>query len=218
MVKVKICGFTRAEDVRVACSLGVDMVGTILVPRSPRYVPIEQAREILAAASGEVAKVAVFMPRVPDDVEEIARKLKPDYLQLHFTFPANELRGFRDRLEAKIIGVTPVPRKIESPQDIVHRAVEIAGVADFVLVDTKGPYGGGTGLTHDWSMSCKIRDAVDKPVFLAGGLDPSNVKDAIKIVRPYGVDVATGVESSPGKKDVRLMREFIEAVRRVRDG
>lgn len=213
MVKVKICGFTRTEDVKMACELGTDMVGTILVPGSPRYVPVDRAREILNAAGGEVAKVAVFMPKGPEDVEEIAQKLKPDYLQLHLTFPADELRDIKDRLEAKLIGVASVPRKIEHPREIIERAIEVAKVVDFVLVDTKGPHGGGTGLTHEWSLSAEIRNAVDKPVFLAGGLNPSNVKRAIKMVRPYGVDVATGVESSPGKKDAKLMREFIEAAK-----
>lgn len=213
MVKIKICGFTRAEDVKTACSLGVDMVGTILVPKSPRYVTVEQAREILNAASRGVAKVAVLMPESPEDVERIARELKPDYLQLHLTFPADELRELKDRLEAKIIGVAPVPRDIEHPQDIVERAIDVSKVVDFVLIDTKGPYGGGTGLTHDWKLSAEIRNAVDKPAFLAGGLNPSNVRHAIKMVRPYGVDVATGVESSLGKKDAKLMREFIEAAR-----
>lgn len=189
------------------------MVGTILVSGSPRYVPVEKAREILNAAGGGVARVAVLMPKGPEDVEEIARKLKPDYLQLHLTFPPDELRELKGRLGAKLIGVAPVPRKVERPREIVDRAIEVAKVADFILIDTKGPNGGGTGLTHEWSLSTEIRDAVDKPVFLAGGLNPSNIGRAIKMVRPYGVDVATGVESSPGKKDAKLMREFIDAAR-----
>ncbi len=216
MVKVKICGFTRGEDVKAACNLGVDMVGVILVPKSPRYVPVERAGQILKAAGEGVAKVAVFIPEGPEDVEEIYRKLEPDYLQFHLTFPAGELLEIRGDLEAEIIAVVPIPRKIERPTDIVDRAIEVAEVADFVSIDTKGPTGGGTGLTHNWNLSAVIRDVVDKPVFLAGGLNPSNVGDAIKIVRPYGVDVATGVESSPGKKDPKLMREFIEAARRAK--
>lgn len=216
MVEVKICGFTKAEDVKVACGLGVDMVGTILVQKSPRYVPMERAREILAAASKGVAKVAVFMPRGSDDVKEVYQKLKPDYLQFHLTFPADELLRIRGELKSKIIIVIPIPREVERPQDIVDKGFEAAELADFVSLDTKGPTGGGTGLTHDWSLSAEIRDAVDKPVILAGGLDPSNVVDAIKTVRPFGVDVATGVESSSGRKDPRLMREFIEAVRRAK--
>lgn len=212
MVKVKICGFTNPEDVKVACELGVDMVGTILVPKSSRYVTTMQARQILDAVSGGIAKVAVIMPKDLSEVEKMARELKPDYLQIHLTFPAGKLFDLKERLDTELIIVTPIPREIENRKKIIDRAIGVAEVADYVLLDTKGPSGGGTGLTHDWSLSGEIREAVKKPIFLAGGLNASNVGQAIKIVRPYGVDVATGVESSLGKKDARLMREFIEAV------
>lgn len=212
MVKVKICGFTNPEDVKVACELGVDMVGAILVPKSSRYVTTMQARQILDAVSGGIAKVAVIMPKDLSEVEKMARELKPDYLQIHLTFPAGKLFDLKERLDTELIIVTPIPREIENRKKIIDRAIGVAEVADYVLLDTKGPSGGGTGLTHDWSLSGEIREAVKKPIFLAGGLNASNVGQAIKIVRPYGVDVATGVESSPGKKDARLMREFIGAV------
>ncbi len=213
MVEVKICGFTNTEDVKVACELGVDMVGAIMVSGSSRYVTARQARPILDAVSGGVAKVAVIMPKDLSEVEKIERELKPDYLQIHLTFPARKLLELKERLDAKLIVVTPIPREIENRKKIIDRAIEAAEVADYILLDTKGPSGGGTGLTHDWGLSGEIRGAVKKPIFLAGGLNPSNVAQAIKTVRPYGVDVATGVESSLGKKDARLMREFIEAVR-----
>jgi len=213
VVKVKICGFTNVKDVEVACELGIDMVGAILVPKSSRYVTVEQARQILAAASGDIAKVAVIMPKDLSEVEKMARELDPDYLQIHLTFPAGKLLELKCRLGAELIVVTPIPREIENRKKIIDWAIEVAEVADYVLLDTKGPSGGGTGLTHDWSLSGEIREAVGKPIFLAGGLNVSNVGQAIKIVRPYGVGVATGVESSPGKKDARLMREFIEAAR-----
>ncbi|MCK4405381.1 MAG: phosphoribosylanthranilate isomerase [Hadesarchaea archaeon] len=212
MVKVKICGFTNPEDVKVACELGVDMVGAILVPKSSRYVTTMQARQILDAVSDGIAKVAVIMPKDSSEVEKMARELKPDYLQIHLTFPAGKLFDLKERLDTELIIVTPIPREIENRKKIIDRAIGVAEVADYVLLDTKGPSGGGTGLTHDWSLSGEIREAVKKPIFLAGGLNASNVGQAIKIVRPYGVDVATGVESSPGKKDARLMREFIGAV------
>jgi len=213
VVKVKICGFTNLEDVKVACELGVDMVGAIMVPRSSRYVTTMQAKQILDAVSGGIAKVAVIMPKDLSEVEKMARELKPDYLQIHLTFPAGKLLELKERLDTGLIIVTPIPREIENRKKIIDWAIEAAEVADYVLLDTKGPSGGGTGFTHDWSLSGEIRGAVKKSIFLAGGLNASNVGQAIKIVRPYGVDVATGVESSPGKKDARLMREFIEAVR-----
>jgi phosphoribosylanthranilate isomerase len=191
------------------------MIGTILVQKSPRYVPIERAGQILNTAGEGVAKVDVFIPKSSEEVEEVYRKLNPDYLQFHLTFPADILLEIKDDIEAEIILVVPIPTEIERPTEIIDRAIEAAEVADFIMLDTKGPTGGGTGLTHNWSLSAKIRDAVDRPVFLAGGLNPSNVEQAIKVVRPYAVDVATGVESSPGKKDPKLMREFIEAARQA---
>ena len=212
MVKVKICGFTNIEDVKVACELGVDMVGAIMVPKSSRYVTTMQARQILDAVSDGIAKIAVIMPKDLSEVEKIARELKPDYLQIHLTFPAGKLLELKERLDTGLIIVTPIPREIENRKKIIDLAIEAAEVADYVLLDTKGPSGGGTGFTHEWSLSGEIREAVKKPIFLAGGLNASNVGQAIKIVRPYGVDVATGVESSPGKKDARRMREFIRAV------
>lgn len=213
MVKVKICGFTNPDDVKVACDLGADMVGVILVAGSSRCVTVEQARQILAAAPEGVAKVAVVRPRDLSELKMLAEELKPDYLQIHLTFPASELLTARGKLGAKFIVVAPIPREVENRQEVIEKARSAAVVADILLVDTKGPAGGGTGLTHDWSLSHEIRDLVDTPVMVAGGLNPSNVKAAIDAVRPYAVDVATGVESSPGKKDAKLMRDFIEAAR-----
>lgn len=215
MVKVKICGFTNADDVKVACELGADMVGVILVPQSTRYVTIEQAKRIFAATSGGVAKVAVIMPRHPNELDTFVRELKPDYLQIHPTFSEDELLNAKKRLGVKLIPVVAIPQKVENYREILERAAKASEAADYLLLDTKGPSGGGTGLTHDWRLSWQIRETVNMPVFLAGGLNPSNVKKAIEAVRPYGVDVATGVESSPGKKDEKLMREFIEAAKAV---
>lgn len=214
MVKIKICGFTREADVKTACSLGVDLVGVILVPRSSRCVTFGQAREIFRQVDPGVSKVAVSIPRDVNDLKSLQEKLRPDFLQFHLTFPVEDLLEVRGELDAQLMIVVPVPQKIECSEKIINRALKLAKAADFLLLDTKGSTGGGTGLIHDWNISAKIRSAVDKPVFLAGGLNPTNVAKAIEIVRPYGVDVATGVESSPGRKDPKLMEEFVEAVRK----
>jgi len=214
-MRVKICGFTNTDDVRVACELGADMVGVILVPGSPRHVTVEQAKQILAAASEGVAKVAVTMPRDPSELDKFARELNPDYLQIHPTFSETEFIKAKKRLGVKIIPVIAISREVENYQETLERAVKASAAADYLLLDTRGPSGGGTGLVHNWSLSRQIRETVNVPVFLAGGLNPSNVKNAVEAVRPYGVDVATGVESSPGKKDERRMREFIEAAKAV---
>jgi phosphoribosylanthranilate isomerase len=215
MVKVKICGFTDPEDVKIACGLGVDMVGAILVPKSIRCVTLEKARGIFAAVKG-AAKVAVIMPENPEEPLKIDRHLRPDYLQVHPTIPLDELKKVREKLKAKIIAVVPVPTERADPNVIVQQAQRATEVADILLVDTKGARGGGTGLTHDWGISRVICESTGMPIFLAGGLNPSNVAEAIKTVRPHGVDVATGVESKPGKKDPELMREFIKTAKGVK--
>jgi phosphoribosylanthranilate isomerase len=212
MVIVKICGFTRAEDVKAASDLGVDMVGVIVIPSSSRGLTLEQAKDVLKVGKN-VDKVAVIMPKTPAEASAVARRLNPDYLQIHSNFSAAELAEIKKLSGKKIISVVAIPQKILDRKEILDRAIEVSKAVDYLLLDTKGPSGGGTGLTHDWRFSREIHDAVDKPVFLAGGLNPNNVKNAIEIVRPHGVDVATGVESALGKKDPKLMHAFIKAAK-----
>lgn len=213
MVKIKICGFTDATDVKVACDLGVDMVGAIMIKGSPRCLTVKQAEQILAAAPDNVAKVAVVKPRSLEELKSLDQLLKPDFLQIHLIFSPSELVRAHKKLGGGLILVVPVPPESKNHQAVVDSAVRAAEVADIVLLDTKGPAGGGTGLTHDWSISRDVKDVVNKPMFLAGGLNPYNVAEAIRMVKPDGVDVATGVESKPGKKDPKLMRDFIRAAR-----
>ncbi|PIU13391.1 MAG: N-(5'-phosphoribosyl)anthranilate isomerase [Hadesarchaea archaeon CG08_land_8_20_14_0_20_51_8] len=212
MVKVKICGFTRADDVKAASDLGVDMVGVIVIPHSSRGLTLEQAQDVLKAGKN-ADKVAVIMPDNPAEASAVARMLNPDYLQIHSKFSAAQLTEIKKLSGKKIIGVVAIPQKILDRKEILDRAIEVSKAVDYILLDTKGSSGGGTGLTHDWGLSREIRDVVGKPVFLAGGLNPNNVKAAIEMVQPYGVDVATGVESALGKKDPKLMHVFIEAAK-----
>jgi phosphoribosylanthranilate isomerase len=212
MVKVKICGFTRADDVKAASDLGVDMVGVIVIPSSSRGLTLEQAQDVLKAGKN-ADKVAVIMPSSPAEASAVARRLNPDYLQIHSKFSVAQLTEIKKLSGKKIIGVVAIPQKIVDRKEILGRAIEVSKAVDYILLDTKGSSGGGTGLTHDWNFSREIRNVVGKPVFLAGGLNPKNVKDAIEVVQPYGVDVATGVESTIGKKDPKLMRAFIEAAK-----
>ncbi|MGQ9788901.1 MAG: phosphoribosylanthranilate isomerase, partial [Candidatus Hadarchaeaceae archaeon] len=181
-----------------------------------RYVTVDQARRIFRQVDLGVSKVAVFMPRNVGEVNYLCEKLKPDCLQFRLLFPVEDLLKISGKIDTQIIIVVPVPQRIKNYERIVNRAIEIAGAADFLLIDTKGATGGGTGLTHDWNLSAKIRRVVGRPIFLAGGLNPANVTQAIEIVRPYGVDVASGVESDLGRKDPKLMQEFVEAVRKFK--
>jgi phosphoribosylanthranilate isomerase len=216
MVKVKICGFTEPEDVVRACRAGADMIGVIVDAPVRRSVTPERAMRLFSAVPKSISRVAVVVPKDVNHAIRIVRKLRPDYLQTHGSMTVTELEAIKEVTGVQIIAVVNVPQKVEEPQGVIARALETAKVADFVLVDTEhAGAGGGTGLVHDWKVSRSVRETIDRPLILAGGLNPSNVQKAIRTVKPYGVDVASGVESEVGKKDPKLVREFILAAKGV---
>lgn len=214
MVKVKICGFTEPEDVGEACKAGADMIGAIVDTPSRRSVTPKRAMNIFSIVPKPIARVAVMTPEDAPHAIRIVRELWPDYLQTHGPMTVAELKEIKEATGVRIIATLSVPKKVGDPQKITAQALEIAKVADFVLVDTEhAGAGGGTGLTHDWNVSRLVRETIDRPLILAGGLNPGNVRAAIETVEPYGVDVASGVESEVGKKDPKLVREFIRAAK-----
>jgi phosphoribosylanthranilate isomerase len=214
VVRVKICGFTNPTDIVNACAAGADMIGVIVDTPAPRSVSLVRAKIILSAVPKNVDRVLVMVPRDVDHVIQIARELQPDCVQIHATMMAAEFKEIKNATGARLIAVVGVPKRVKHREEILVQALEAAKVADYVLVDTKHPgVGGGTGRTHDWNTSRAVREAIDKPLILAGGLNPKNVRKAIETVGPYGVDVASGVESELGKKDPELMKKFIKAAR-----
>jgi len=216
MVKVKICGFMEQEDVMEACRAGADMIGVIVDAPVRRSATPERAMRLFSVVPESVSRVAVIVPKGVDHAVRIVHELNPDYLQTHGSMAAAELRDIKEATGVRIMAVVSIPQKVKEPQRVMARALEITKVADFILVDTAhAGAGGGTGLTHDWNVSRLVRETIDRPLVLAGGLNPSNVREAIEAVEPYGVDVASGVESEVGKKDPKLMREFIRAARGV---
>jgi phosphoribosylanthranilate isomerase len=212
MVKVKICGLMKPEDVEETCKAGADMIGVIIDAPGRRSVTPQRAMDLFSFVPKSVFKVAVIVNKSVDEAVRIVHELNPDYLQTHSSMSAAELKKIKDATGVKIMAVVGVPQKVEEPQEIMDRALEISKVADLVLVDTdhKGA-GGGTGLVHDWNVSRAICETIDRPLILAGGLNPNNVRAAIEFVKPYGVDVASGVESRVGKKDQNLVKKFIQA-------
>lgn len=216
MVKVKLCGFTEPEDVEEACRAGADMIGVIVDAPTRRSVTPERAMNLFSIVPKPVARVAVMVPKDTSHAIRIVRKLKPDYLQIHGQMAVAELKEIKEATGVRIIATLSVPQKVGESQGITVRALEIAKVADFILADTEhAGAGGGTGQTHDWNVSRSVRETIDRPLILAGGLNPNNVRAAIETVKPYGVDVASGVESEVGKKDPKLVREFIRAAKGV---
>jgi phosphoribosylanthranilate isomerase len=212
MVKVKICGLMEPEDVKDTCKAGVEMIGVIVDAPSRRSVTSKRAMEIFSLVPKSVLKVAVIVNKNVDETVRIVQELNPDYLQTNPSMSTAELKEIKDATGVKIMAVVGVPQRVENPREIIARALEMSKVADFVLIDTEhGGAGGGTGMVHDWNVSRSIRETIDKPLILAGGLNPNNVRSAIELVKPYGVDVASGVESAVGKKDQNLIRRFIKA-------
>lgn len=211
-VKVKICGITRVEDLYVSSSAGADFVGFIVdVPSSPRNLAIEEAGDLIKSAPSSVMKVVVTVFKSVRRLLEIYDMLKPDLMQVH----AIPLEPKQVREVAMKV---PIIRAVNLSEGISLKDILLgAEVFRAVLVDSHfpGKYG-GTGVTHDWSVSRRIRDLIyPKPFILAGGLRPENVCEAILSVKPFAVDVSSGVESKPGVKDKQKIISFIREVRRV---
>ena len=210
MTRVKICGLTTPEDLALAVDAGADAVGFITdVPvDTPREIDSGTAAELVAATPPFATTTLVLMPDSPDHAVTLARTIKPDVLQLHSDFDPEELQFVRAESSAKLVVAVDAADH--------ERAHELDDVADALLVDSTTDEGaGGTGETHDWDATRDLAADLDSPVILAGGLAPENVAEAVTTVEPYGVDVASGVESSGGEKDADAVREFVREVRRT---
>jgi phosphoribosylanthranilate isomerase len=204
MTKIKICGITNEEDALLASRLGADMLGFVFYPKSKRYVTPEKVSDITKKLPPYVAKVGVFVNEKRDSALEIARLAKIDILQFHGDETPEYCGPFIG--DFKIIKAF----RLEAKEDLDR--INDYNV-DFYLLDTYAPdTAGGTGKTFDWSI---IKDfEFSKPVILSGGLTSDNVEDAIRKTAPYGVDVSSGLEMSPGKKDAGKMKRFMKNVRR----
>jgi phosphoribosylanthranilate isomerase len=204
MTLVKVCGITNLEDALAAIEAGADMLGFNFYARSPRHVGPGEARRVVERMPEGVACVGVFV-NVPSPAEvlEIARESGVSAVQLH----GDETPEFCRALE----GLTTIKALRVGRDYGVETAAAYA--TDAVLLDAYAPDAfGGTGHTFDWTLARATREAVPR-LFLAGGLKPSNVADAVNAVGPYAVDVCSGVETSPGRKSFKLMRDFVAAVR-----
>lgn len=189
---VKVCGLRSAADVEAAVDAGADAVGLVFHPASPRHLTIEQARAVAAAVPRGVARVAVFLRPGPSEVAEVVRAIAPDFVQV-------------DRASLAALVLDAVPRSLPVLRDAEP------------VVDPLPPlllYEGtqsGAGHRADWSRAAAI--AARTKLVLAGGLDARCVGEAIRAVRPYGVDVSSGVEATRGVKDPGMIREFVEVAR-----
>jgi phosphoribosylanthranilate isomerase len=198
---VKICGLTSEEDALLAVALGADALGFVFAPGSPRQVLPETVGEILHRLPPGVVTVGVFRDETKERVVELVNTLGLGGAQLHGREPLSDVRWIRKRV--------PFVIQAFAAGDPALNAVG-NGPVDIVLVDAEVP---GSGNAFDWALADVVPPGVR--LMLAGGLNPENVAGAIRRVRPWGVDVSTGVETTPGsgRKDARKLRRFIEQAR-----
>jgi phosphoribosylanthranilate isomerase len=203
MVRVKICGITSLEDALQAVQAGADALGFVFYERSPRNLDPLRAANIISGLPPFVQAVGLFVNDDAGFVNDTADRCRLDLVQLH----GDEPPEYCEKIRRRVIKAFRV-----------RDASSIAPVRDYrvagILLDAYSPQAfGGTGLSFNWELAGIAREY--GPVILAGGLDPDNVREAVERVAPYAVDVSSGVESSPGKKDPEKVREFIKRAKGI---
>ena len=212
-MKVKICGITNIDDAQAAIEAGADLLGFNFYPKSPRYIAPERAGEIAAhlrrSDGNGPLLVGVFVNSPLDEVRSILEVARIDLAQLHGDEPVNVVEQLHGRGFKALRPTSEEEAEIDAEWFAPH-----GPNAPVLLIDAyrKGQYG-GTGHTADWTIATRL--AQQYPILLAGGLTPDNVAEAVKQVKPWGVDVASGVEVSPGKKDAAKMKLFVERCQRI---
>ena len=200
--RIKFCGMTRVEDVQCAVDLGVDALGFVFVKESPRCLTAEEARNLVGKVPPFVVSVGLFMDDVADDVETVLRQTGLNLLQFH----GRENEEFCRQFGMPYLKAVPAG----SVDSIVDFCAGFPSASGFVLDSHSAGQMGGTGKTFEWH---RIPQSLDKPVVLAGGLTPENVLQAVHEVRPYAVDVSSGIEAARGIKDPEKMKKFVEETR-----
>jgi len=201
MTKVKICGIKNLQDAIFAVDYGADAIGFVFA-KSIRKVSKEKARAIIRKLPPFVTTVGLFVNGTAEDMESACRFCGLDAIQLHGNEPPNIINKLKDFKTIKAF-------RIQNEKDITPikkykpNAILLDGYSENKM--------GGTGTTFDWKIVKKLKTSI--PIIVAGGLTHLNVSQAIKIVKPYGIDVSSGVETKPGQKDKRLIRKFIDAVK-----
>ncbi len=208
--RVKICGITRLEDARLCAALGADYLGFIQYPESPRYIDPRDAREIIQWLYGPKS-VGVFVETPPEEINQIAALAGFDLVQVHGALTPEECAAIR----------FPVIKAIQVRHDASAEQLEalmepFREVVAYFLLDTyHTDLWGGTGESFNWRVAREL--AARYPLFLAGGIRADNVVEAIQTMRPYAIDLSSGVEEAPGIKDADLLEVFFERVRKAQD-
>ncbi len=205
MTRVKICGMMDSSDIDCAVSAGANALGFVVeIEHSRHCLSRDEAKAMIKKVPVFVQTVAVIAPADIGEAMRLAKETKADLLQIHGTLGRGEIRALKNLVPQKIIAAT------SAGSENVHGLQE---EADAVLLDTlKDGILGGSGAIHDWNLSAALARSLKVPVILAGGLNAANVGEAIRKVRPYAVDVSSGVETD-GRKDPALVQAFVEQVR-----
>jgi phosphoribosylanthranilate isomerase len=211
---VKICGLSTRETLDVALDAGADMVGFVFFPPSPRHLSLEKARELGKQAKGRAVKVALSVDADDATLANIVDVLQPDILQLHGKETVARVRDIKQQFGLPVMKAIAV----ETSADLAPLP-GYAAVADHILFDARPPKHatrpGGLGATFDWHVLDNLDLKV--PFMVSGGLNAANVAEAVRVTRPGGVDVSSGVEGAPGIKAPDMIRAFIRAARAVND-
>jgi phosphoribosylanthranilate isomerase len=207
---VKICGLSTRETLEAALTAGADMVGFVFFPPSPRHLSLEAARDLAGVVKRRAIKVALTVDADDATLDGIIEALEPDILQLHGHETAARVAEIKQKFSREVMKVLPV----EGATDLASLP-SYAAVADRILFDARPPEGatrpGGLGAAFDWHVLQNLDLRV--PFMVSGGLHAGNVAQAVRVTRAGGVDVSSGVERTPGVKDVDMIRAFIRAAR-----
>ncbi len=199
--RVKICGFTQVEQAVAAAKLGIDAIGLVFYPLSPRHVEIKQAQKIVAALPAFTSVVALFVNEQPSRIEEVLAGVSIDCIQFHGEESAPACRIYHKPYIKAL--------QVQKGTDILNLATQYHDAAGLLLDAYHPDAKGGTGRVFDWDL---IPQQCDMPIILAGGLSVENAKQAVQTVRPYALDVSSGVEIKKGVKDVAKIAAFITQV------
>jgi phosphoribosylanthranilate isomerase len=214
-LQVKICGLKSPEPLEVALESGADLVGFVFFPPSPRHLGLEAARQLSSQVAGRAAKVALTVNANDETLHSIVDALKPDWLQLHGSETPERVAVVRSRFGLPVMKVLPIARR-----DDLSPIRMYAKVADRLVFDAKAAPDatrpGGLGKTFDWTLLKGVDPSTN--FMLSGGLDATNLAEALAVTNAHAVDVSSGVESAPGEKDPDKIRDFIRAARAAERG
>jgi len=212
MIEIKICGFKRKKDIIDAISLGIKWIGLNFYEKSLRFISEKEAKILIEDLPDDIKKIGVFVNPEEKKILEIVKRLRLNGIQLHGNEPPTLLKKFKKLFSEKIL-IKAI--QVKNKEDVLKKIERYKKVADFFLLDTyQANSYGGTGKKINYK---EIED-LNLPwnrIFIAGGISPENIRDIIERIRPFGIDVASGVEIAPGIKDIEKIKKLIVEVENV---